>query len=161
ARLHAGIGYVPEDRSEDGLVADFSVADNLILDVYDRPPYASGVALNLDAIRESAVRRGEEDHLRTTSLGTPGRTPVRGEPAEGRGRARDGPGRQAAARQPANPGSRCRLDRVRAQAPGRPAGCGRGRADRLVRARRDLRPVRPYRGHVRGPDRRVLPAHHP
>jgi len=35
ARLHAGIGYVPEDRSEDGLVADFSVADNLILDVYD------------------------------------------------------------------------------------------------------------------------------
>src|SRR5262249_7602054 len=36
ARLQAGIGYVPEDRSEDGLVADFSVADNLILDVYDR-----------------------------------------------------------------------------------------------------------------------------
>ena len=39
-RLRAGIGYVPEDRQDDGLVGDFSVADNMILDVYDRPPYA-------------------------------------------------------------------------------------------------------------------------
>jgi simple sugar transport system ATP-binding protein len=70
ARLRAGIGYVPEDRSEDGLVADFSVADNLILDVYDRPPYASGIALNLDAIRESAVKRVEEYDVRTTSVET-------------------------------------------------------------------------------------------
>jgi simple sugar transport system ATP-binding protein len=69
-RLHAGIGYVPEDRSEDGLVADFSVADNLILDVYDQPPYASGIALNLDAIRESAVKRVEEYDVRTTSTET-------------------------------------------------------------------------------------------
>ena len=74
ARLHAGIGYVPEDRSEDGLVADFSVADNLILDVYDRPPYASGLALNLNAIRESAVKRVEEYDVRTTSTTTPAGT---------------------------------------------------------------------------------------
>jgi general nucleoside transport system ATP-binding protein len=74
ARLRAGIGYVPEDRSEDGLVADFSVADNLILDVYDRPPYASGIALKLDAIRESAVKRVEEYDVRTTSVGTPAGT---------------------------------------------------------------------------------------
>jgi general nucleoside transport system ATP-binding protein len=73
-RLHAGIGYVPEDRSEDGLVADFSVADNLILDVYDQPPYASGLALNLDAIRESAVKRVEEYDVRTTSTTTPAGT---------------------------------------------------------------------------------------
>jgi simple sugar transport system ATP-binding protein len=73
-RLHAGIGYVPEDRSEDGLVGDFSVADNLILDVYDRPPYASGLALNLDAIRESAVKRVEEYDVRTTSTTTPAGT---------------------------------------------------------------------------------------
>jgi simple sugar transport system ATP-binding protein len=74
ARLHAGIGYVPEDRSEDGLVADFSVADNLILDVYDQPPYASGIALNLDAIKESAVKRVAEYDVRTTSTATPART---------------------------------------------------------------------------------------
>jgi general nucleoside transport system ATP-binding protein len=73
-RLRAGIGYVPEDRSEDGLVGEFSVADNLILDVFDRPPYASGIALNLAAIREAAVKRVEEYDVRTTSVLTPAGT---------------------------------------------------------------------------------------
>ena len=49
-RLHAGVAYVPEDRQEDGLVGDFSVADNMVLDSYDRPPFASGINLNLGAI---------------------------------------------------------------------------------------------------------------
>jgi general nucleoside transport system ATP-binding protein len=70
-RLRAGIGYVPEDRQEDGLVGDFSVAENLILDVYDRPPYASGIALNLDAMRESAKRLVGDYDVRTTSTMTP------------------------------------------------------------------------------------------
>ncbi len=73
-RLRAGIGYVPEDRSEDGIVGDFSVADNLILDVYDRPPYASGIALNLDAIRDAAASRVQEYDVRTTSVQTPAGT---------------------------------------------------------------------------------------
>jgi general nucleoside transport system ATP-binding protein len=73
-RLRAGIGYIPEDRSEDGLVGDFSVADNLILDVYDRPPYANGIALDLAAIRDTAARRVEEYDVRTTSVETPART---------------------------------------------------------------------------------------
>jgi ABC-type uncharacterized transport system ATPase subunit len=70
-RLRAGIGYIPEDRQEDGLVADFSVADNLVLDVYDQPPYANGVALNLDAIRTAALIRVEQFDIRTTSIATP------------------------------------------------------------------------------------------
>jgi simple sugar transport system ATP-binding protein len=70
-RLRAGVGYIPEDRTEDGLVADFSVADNLVLDVYDRPPFASGVALNLDAIRTAALSRVEQFDIRTTSIETP------------------------------------------------------------------------------------------
>jgi general nucleoside transport system ATP-binding protein len=74
ARLHAGIGYIPEDRSEDGLVGDFSVADNLILDLYDQPPYANGFALNLDAIRESAVKQVADYDVRTTSVQTPAGT---------------------------------------------------------------------------------------
>jgi len=70
-RLRAGIGYIPEDRQEDGLVGDFSVADNLILDVYDRKPFASGIALNLDAIQENAVSRVAEFDVRTSSVATP------------------------------------------------------------------------------------------
>jgi general nucleoside transport system ATP-binding protein len=69
-RLIAGIGYVPEDRKEDGLVSDFSVAENLVLDVYDRPPYASGVALDLGAIRKSAETLVAEYDVRTTSVQT-------------------------------------------------------------------------------------------
>src|SRR5262249_44339869 len=73
-RLRAGIGYVPGAGSEDGTVADFPVADTLILDVYARPPYANGIALNLAAIRESAARRVEEYDVRTTSVQTPAGT---------------------------------------------------------------------------------------
>src|ERR1700733_15931639 len=67
-RLRAGIGYIPEDRQADGLVGGFSVADNLVLDVYDRPPYASRIALDLDAIRKAAVRLVSEYDVRTTSV---------------------------------------------------------------------------------------------
>ena len=70
-RLHAGVGYVPEDRQEDGLVGDFSVADNLILDVYDRPPFASGLALRLDRVAEEAAGRVRDFDVRTTSVRTP------------------------------------------------------------------------------------------
>ena len=66
-RLRAGFGYVPEDRQEDGLVSDFSVAENLVLDVYDRPPFASGVALNLDAIGANAKTLVTEYDVRTPS----------------------------------------------------------------------------------------------
>jgi general nucleoside transport system ATP-binding protein len=67
-RLGAGIGYIPEDRQEDGLVGDFSVSDNLVLDTYDRQPFASGIALNLDAIRAAAQQRVAEYDVRTTSI---------------------------------------------------------------------------------------------
>ena len=69
-RLRAGVGYVPEDRQEDGLVGDFSVAENLILDVYDRPPYASGIALDLDAVRSTAKQLVDDYDVRTTSTMT-------------------------------------------------------------------------------------------
>ena len=67
-RLHAGVAYVPEDRQEDGLVGDFSVANNMVLDTYDRPPYASGIRLNLDAIASNAAERVTEFDVRTTSV---------------------------------------------------------------------------------------------
>jgi ABC-type uncharacterized transport system ATPase subunit len=70
-RLRGGVGYIPEDRQEDGLVSDFSVADNLVLDVYDRPPFAKGLALDLDAIRTAALSRVEQFDIRTTSITTP------------------------------------------------------------------------------------------
>jgi simple sugar transport system ATP-binding protein len=70
-RIRRGIGYVPEDRQADGLVATFSVADNMILDVFDRPPFAKGIALNLDAAEKNAAGKVEQFDVRTTSVETP------------------------------------------------------------------------------------------
>jgi general nucleoside transport system ATP-binding protein len=67
-RLRAGIGYVPEDRQEDGLVGAFPVAENLVLDVYDQPPYAHGIAMNPDAVRKAAVRLVDSYDVRTPSV---------------------------------------------------------------------------------------------
>ncbi len=69
-RLRAGIGFIPEDRQEDGLVADFSVADNMVLDTYDRFPFASGIALDLGAIRKNATSLVSEFDVRTSSIDT-------------------------------------------------------------------------------------------
>jgi len=53
------------------LVSSFSVADNLVLDIIDRPPFASGIALHTDEIRANAESRVREFDIRTTSIDLP------------------------------------------------------------------------------------------
>ncbi|MDT4911208.1 MAG: ral nucleoside transport system ATP-binding protein [Pseudonocardiales bacterium] len=65
--LELGVGYVPEDRLHDGLVGSFSVAENLVLDMYDKPPFASRGSLNLDEIDRNADLRVQEFDVRTPS----------------------------------------------------------------------------------------------
>ena len=65
--LDAGVGFVPEDRTHDALVADFSVAENLVLDQHDRPPFGSALAMKLKAIRQNAERLIPEFDIRTES----------------------------------------------------------------------------------------------
>lgn len=72
--LRAGVGYVPEDRQADGLVGDFTIAENLALDVYDEPEYSRGPALRLDAMRDIAARQIGEFDVRTQSAQVPVRT---------------------------------------------------------------------------------------
>jgi general nucleoside transport system ATP-binding protein len=64
----AGVAHVPEDRMEDGLVADFTVADNLVLNSYWQPPFANGLRLNGDAIVDAAEERVKEYDIRTPSI---------------------------------------------------------------------------------------------
>jgi len=67
--LSRGVGYVPEDRSHDGLVGAFSIAENLVLDIFDQAPFAKGLSLDLQAIDDNAVHRVQEFDIRTTSIG--------------------------------------------------------------------------------------------
>ncbi|MEP7089415.1 MAG: ABC transporter ATP-binding protein [Nocardioidaceae bacterium] len=72
--IQRGLGYAPEDRSHDGLVADFSIADNLVLDVIDRAPFSSHGLLDLNAIATNAASRVEEFDVRTPSAAAPAAT---------------------------------------------------------------------------------------
>ena len=65
--LRAGVGFVPEDRKVDGLVGTFSVAENLVLDLYDKPPFAKGISMNPAKVLENATSRIGEFDVRTPS----------------------------------------------------------------------------------------------
>jgi general nucleoside transport system ATP-binding protein len=67
-RLALGIGYVPEDRMHDGLIGGFTVAENLVLDLYDRPPFARGLLLDVEEIGRNAEKRVAEFDVRTPSV---------------------------------------------------------------------------------------------
>lgn len=65
--LESGVGFVPEDRSHDGLVGPFSVAENLVLDLYKDSRFRSGPSLKRRAIAENAEHRIQEFDIRTGS----------------------------------------------------------------------------------------------
>ncbi|MGC0273040.1 ABC transporter ATP-binding protein [Pseudactinotalea sp. Z1739] len=69
--LRAGVGYVPEDRSTDGLVGPFTIAENLILDLHDQAPFARGWSMDQDAITDNARRQVEAFDVRTSSIHAP------------------------------------------------------------------------------------------
>ncbi len=69
--IDAGLGFVPEDRKQDGCVGTFTVAENLILNHYDEPPYARGIAMDLSKVRQNATHRVAEFDIRTQSIEAP------------------------------------------------------------------------------------------
>jgi len=54
--LMEGVGHIPADRYAMGVVPELSVADNLVLSDYDRPPFARGILRQLAAVLEHARR---------------------------------------------------------------------------------------------------------
>ena len=66
--IDAGLGFVPEDRKQDGCVGTFTVAENLILNHHDEHPYARGIALDLSKVKQNAAHRISEFDIRTQSI---------------------------------------------------------------------------------------------
>lgn len=66
-RIESGIGHIPEDRHRRGLVLDYTLENNMVLEVYNKPPFAKAGLLNGAAIKKYAksilenfdVRSGE------------------------------------------------------------------------------------------------------
>ena len=66
----AGLAYVPEERMRDGVVAEFTVAENAMLVDHDREPYCRWGMLRLGASTERARDLVERFSVKTPSLET-------------------------------------------------------------------------------------------
>ncbi|MET7951864.1 ABC transporter ATP-binding protein [Micromonospora sp. NPDC005324] len=67
----AGVGHIPEDRERHGIVATYSIADNLVLNCFDAEPYSRHWIRNIRAIREHATALCAEFDIRSASIDAP------------------------------------------------------------------------------------------
>ena len=59
------LGYIPEDRDRTGLIGDFAVEENLVIRMFDRPPFVRRGILQWDEIRDWANTLIQEYDIRT------------------------------------------------------------------------------------------------
>ena len=69
--LEHGVGYIPEDRTTDGLVAAFSVAENMMINSSYSSRFTKGININFPARREISEKLVEEFDVRTPSADSP------------------------------------------------------------------------------------------
>jgi simple sugar transport system ATP-binding protein len=69
--LEKGVGYVPEDRKKNGLISEFSIEENLMLNGSFTEPYAKGFGIAFGTRARLADERVKEFDVRTTSALTP------------------------------------------------------------------------------------------
>lgn len=63
----AGVGHIPEDRHKHGLVLDFPIGENIVLQTYYQKPYSKGGILNFKQIYNKASKIIQEFDVRTPS----------------------------------------------------------------------------------------------
>jgi len=69
--LKLGLSYIPEERMRDGVIRDFSVEENLILQDHAGEPYANGIFMNFGNIAERADELIQAFDIRTPNRDTP------------------------------------------------------------------------------------------
>lgn len=65
--IDAGVGYIPEDRSTDGLVGDFTIAENFMINRSYGPPFAKGLSIDFANRERIATQLISEYDVRTPS----------------------------------------------------------------------------------------------
>ncbi|MBK8904606.1 MAG: ABC transporter ATP-binding protein [Anaerolineaceae bacterium] len=69
-----GVAHIPEDREKHGLVMQYTIADNMVLNNYYRNPYASGPIMHQDAIDAHGTKLVAEFDVRTPGIHSTART---------------------------------------------------------------------------------------
>ncbi|MDR5588774.1 MULTISPECIES: ABC transporter ATP-binding protein [Clostridium] len=64
-RIDSGIAHIPEDRQKRGLVLDYTIEDNIVLEIYGREPFSKHGLLNREAIHNYAEKIIEEFDVRS------------------------------------------------------------------------------------------------
>jgi simple sugar transport system ATP-binding protein len=65
--LESGVGFIPEDRKKDGLVSEFTIAENLMLDASYKSIFTKGLNINFAARKKIARELVERFDVRTPS----------------------------------------------------------------------------------------------
>ncbi|MCB9992948.1 MAG: ABC transporter ATP-binding protein [Hyphomicrobiaceae bacterium] len=68
ARHQMGIAHIPEDRLKNGVVANFSIAENMVLNSYYDDRYSRGVMMDWNAVNERAAEYSAAFDVRTPSI---------------------------------------------------------------------------------------------
>ncbi|OBZ11619.1 heme ABC transporter ATP-binding protein [Bacillus sp. FJAT-27264] len=68
------VSHIPEDRHKHGLVLDFSMSENMVLETYYQKPYNQNGFLNYDIINKHAGELIQQFDVRTPSLETKARS---------------------------------------------------------------------------------------
>jgi simple sugar transport system ATP-binding protein len=68
--IDAGVGYIPEDRSKDGLVGDFTIAENVMINRSFGPPFAKGLQVDFAGRDRIADQLIADFDVRTQSRDT-------------------------------------------------------------------------------------------
>jgi len=63
-----GIAHVPEDRHRSGMVGEFDIAENMVLDSYYDEPYSTGLTMHWPAVHKVCVKNVIEFDVRTPSI---------------------------------------------------------------------------------------------
>ncbi len=69
--FNSGLSYIPEERMHDGVVKDFTVAENFILQDHTRPPYSKGIFLDFKLIEDRSQELIDAYNVKTPSQSTP------------------------------------------------------------------------------------------
>lgn len=69
----SGVAHIPQDRHKHGLVLDFSIGENMVLQTYYKEPFSKSGVLNYNEIFKKATSLIEEYDVRTPSEYTPAR----------------------------------------------------------------------------------------
>ncbi|MEW9122453.1 MAG: ABC transporter ATP-binding protein [Thermotaleaceae bacterium] len=65
--FESGVSNIPEDRQKHGLVLDFTVAENLVLENYRKEPFSKGIRLDFEEIGNFAEKMMEKFDVRPRS----------------------------------------------------------------------------------------------